>query len=321
MNFQRVTSGFMNQNVLNNLVTNRDLLMDLQRKIASGKEFERASDNVFAATTVLSSNSSLGKIENYLKNIDNARSEIEIADKAILTTLEAVHKTRELTIQGLNATSGEDELSLIGDQLEQIIEHVKELANTKFGSKYLFGGQNTNSVPFTPGMNPGEIQYNGSMDGSPDRRVEIAEGVVITVNKGGDEVFGYYYTDDQGTPAPGDDTLEEKGLLATLITLREEYKAGNQDKDVIRQKLDELDNDMAKLLEVQSSLGGLLERLDITEQIHEGDRINLTDSKSKVQDVDFAKAISDLKFQETALQASLQVSSRIIQPSLLNYMR
>ena len=77
---------------------------------------------------------------------------------------------------------------------------------------------------------------------------------------------------------------------------------------------------MATLLEVQSSFGGMLARLDITEQTHEEDIINLTDEKSKVQDVDFAKAISDLQFQETALQASLQVSARIIQPSLMNYL-
>ncbi len=321
MNYQRITSGYMNNTVLNNLVTNRDLLMELQRKIASGREFQRASDSVFSATTVMNANSSLGRIDTFLKNINVAKSEIEIADKSILTTLETIHKARELTIQALNVTSGEEEMDLIGVQIEQLIEQVRDLGNTKFGSKYLFGGQNTNTAPFTDGPNAGEIQYNGSSDGSYERQVEISEGVFITMNKGGDDVFGYYYTGDHDNNPGTPDTLEGKGLLQTLITLREEYKAGNQDKDVIRQKLANLDDDMATLLEVQSSLGGLLERLEITEQIHTGDEINLTETRSKVQDVDFAKAISDLKFQETALQASLQVSSRIIQPSLLNYLR
>lgn len=319
MNYQRITNGYMNETVLNNLVTNRDLLMELQRKIASGKEIQRASDDVFSATTIIDSNKNLGKIDTFLKNIDAAKSEIEIADKSILTTLEAVHKTRELTVQALNATSGADEMNIIGVQVEQLIEQVKELGNTKFGQKYLFGGQVTDTAPFTdpnPGSSPKEVQYNGSSDGTSGRQIEIAEGVFITLNKGGDEVFGYYYEDP---PASG--TYTGQGLLETLITLREEYRNGNQDKDVIRQKLADLDEDMRGLLEVQSSLGGLLERLEVTKQIHTGDRINLTDSKSKVQDVDFAKAISDLKYQETALQASLQVSSRIIQPSLLNYLR
>jgi len=319
MNFQRVTSGYMNQNVLNNLVTNRDMLMELQRKIASGKEFERASDNVFGATTILGSNANLGKIETYLKNINTAKAEIETADKSLLTTLEAVHKARELTIQGLNATSGEKEMNLIGSQIEQLAEQVKDIGNTKFGTKFIFGGQNTGTAPFsTP--DTGEVQYHGSSDGTHERTVEISEGVSITMNMAGDEVFGYYYTGDHDDDPLTADTLEGEGLLSTLLTLREELRPGNQDKDVIRQKLEDLDNDMSTLLEAQSTLGGLIERLDITEQIHKDDKINLTDSKSKVQDVDFAKAISDLKFQETALKASLQVSARIIQPSLMNFM-
>ncbi|HSA05580.1 MAG TPA: flagellar hook-associated protein FlgL [Candidatus Gastranaerophilales bacterium] len=310
---QRITNGYLNENVLSNLVTNRDKLIELQRKIASGKEIENASDNVFSATTILNSNFSLGKIDVYLKNINTAKSEIETADKALLTTLDSVHKSRELTIQALNATSGAEEMGIIGSQINQLLQQVKDIGNTQFGTKYIFGGQNTNSAPFSVPAD-GEIKYNGSSDGTPERDIEIAKSVTITMNIGGDELFGYYYEDPAN---PG--TYLEQGLIGTLTTLKQELE-GAQDKDVIRTKLEELDLELQGLLEAQSTFGGLLSRLEITQQLHKDDEINLTDVKSQVQDVDFAKTISDLQFQETALKASLQVSARVIQPSILNYL-
>lgn len=313
MPYQRITNNYINASVINNLITNRELLIDLQRKISSGKEIENASENVFSAATIMRSNTSLGKIETYLKNIQSAKSEINAAEGTIQNTLESVHKTRELVVQALNATSGIPEMNLIGNELEQIRQQVIEAGNTKFGSTHLFSGQNTTTVPFQNGTNPGEIQYMGSAGSSGGREVEIAEGIKVQVNLGGDEVFGYYYTDGGGT-------LQENGLIATLTGLCNQLKSANPDKEAIKTQLGNLDNDLNTLLSAQSTLGGILSRLDITEQIHKENRINIIETKSGVQDVDMAKAISDLTFQQTALQASLQVSASVIQPSLLNYL-
>jgi len=320
MGYQRITESYMNQSVISNLITNRNMLIELQKKISSGKEIDRASQDVFSATTILGANSALGRIDTYLNNINLARSELETADQAVLTTLDSIHKVRELTIQGLNATSGPNELNIIAKQIEQLLEQTKDMGNTKFGTKFIFGGQNTSAAPFTDGINPGEIQYNGSTDGTAERTVEITEGISLVINMGGDEIFGYYYTGDHDNNAATPDTTEGQGLLATLIILKEEMEKADPDKDIIRDQLTALNDDLATLLQSQSTLGGMLTRLDITEKIHGDDQINLTDAKSKAQDVDMAKAISDLKFQETALQASLQVSARIIQPSIMNYL-
>jgi flagellar hook-associated protein 3 FlgL len=321
MPYQRITNNYINSSVMNNLINNRELLIDLQKKISSGKEIENPSENVFSAATIMRSDTSLGKIETYLKSINSAKSEIDASDSTIQNTLESIHKSRELVVQALNATSGDTEMNLIGNEIEQIRQQIVEAGNTKFGSTYLFSGQSTTTVPFQPGMNPGEIEYKGSTDGTPGRSMEIADGITVQVNLSGDDVFGYYYTDDNGTPAnPLDDTVKSKGLLGSLPTLSKELALPNPDKEKLRQQLANLDTDLNTLLSAQSTLGGLSSRLDITQKVHEDNKINITEIKSGVQDVDMAKAISDLSYQQTALQASLQVSASVIQPSLLNYL-
>jgi len=323
--YQRITNNYINENVLNNLYTNRDVLVDLQKQIASGRRFERTSEDVLSSITVISSDSTLGKIENYLKNLQYAKSEIETTDAAIVNSMDALHKARELTIQGLNATSGTEELNMMAAQIEQIILQIKDIGNTKYGTKFIFGGKETSTPPFTepvvtaPSTGTG-IQYNGSPNTSYERNVEISEGVTISVNLCGIDIFGEHYTEDpDGVPDNGDEVTTSSGLLGALSVIQEQMASANPDKDIIRAQLDNLDSSLTNLLSNQATLGSILTRLGITESIHKDDKITVIDTKSGAQDIDYAKVISDLKFQEAALQASLQVGAQIIKPSLLNY--
>jgi len=319
MQYTRVTSRYTSESLVNNLLYNRSKLVDLQTQISSGKRITRASDDVLAGISVVSTNNSLGKISNYLKNIDNAQGEIDATDKALLTAIDSIHTAKELTIQALNDTSGTEELTMMNSQVKQIIEHLKDLGNTKYGTKFIFGGLQTEPTPFTSPVD-GEVQYNGSAYGSHERVVEISEGVTVPINVSGDQVFGYYYNSDDDNDPLTPDVLHSQGLFGTLMTLSNEMGSATPDKDVIRTQLDNLENDLQTVLNAQAQVGSLSNRLEMTKSSLEEQKINFTKIKSSAEDIDMAKAISDLQFQQTALQASLQVSANIIQPSLLNYL-
>jgi flagellar hook-associated protein 3 FlgL len=313
MQYTRVTNSYTSDSVIRNLLSNRSKLVDLQTQISSGKRITKVSDDVLAGISVVSTNNSLGKIDNYLKNIDNAQGELNVTDSTLTTLIESVQKARELTVQASNASSGTEELQSIKAQIDQIIAQVKDIGNTKYGTTYIFGGLNTESAPFTSPAT-GEVKYNGSPDGSLGRTIEVSEGVTVPINVTGDKIFGEYYNT---LPGP---VLHASGLLNTLTTLSNELGKAAPDQDVIRAKLDDFDTDLQTITNAQSQLGGISNRLDMTKTSLQDNKINLTAIKSGAEDIDMAKTISDLQFQQTALQASLQVSAKIIQPSLLNYM-
>lgn len=319
MQYTRVTNGYMSEMVIQNLLTNRSKMVDLQAQISSGKRISKPSDDVIASISVVSANNSLGKIDNYLKNINNAQSELEVVDKALSSTVDEVHKATELTVQALNASSGNEELATINAQIKQIIEQVKSVGNTKFGNKFIFGGFKTDSAPFEVPAT-GEIQYTGSPSSNSQRNIEISDGVTVPVNISGDQVFGYYYTGDHDNNVATPDTLDGEGLLKTLTLLSNELVAANPDKAVIREQLANLENDLQTVVNAQTEMGSISNRIDSTKSFLEDDQININKIKSGAEDIDMAKAISDLQFQQTSLQASLQVSAQIIQPSLLNYL-
>jgi len=318
MQYTRVTTRYTSENLVNNLLSNRSKLVDLQTQISSGKRITRASDDVLAGISVVSTNNSLGKIKNYLKNIDNAQGEIDATDKALLTAIDSIQTSKELTIQALNDTSGTEELALMNSQIKQIIQNIKDLGNTKYGTKFIFGGLQTEPTPFTSPVD-GEVQYNGSPYGSHERLVEISEGVSVPINISGDQVFGYYYNSDDDNDPMTPDVLHSQGIIGTLSALSKEMGSATPDKDVIRTQLENLNNDLQTVLNAQAQVGSISNRLEMTKSSLQDQQINFTKIKSAAEDIDMAKAISDLQFQQTALQVSLQVSANIIQPSLLNY--
>lgn len=319
MGYTRITNGYMTEMVVQNLLTNRNKLVDLQSQISSGKRITKPSDDVLSSISVVSTNSSLGKIDNYLKNLSNAKNELDVTEKTLSMALDSINRAKELTVQAANASAGPQELSAINAEIEQIIEQVKNFGNTKFGTNYIFGGFKTDSPPFgVPAA--GEIEYTGSAYGSHEREVEINDGVTIAVNLSGDQVFGYYYTGDHDNNVVTPDTLDGQGLIRTLSMLSTELQAATPDKDVIRTRLDDLETDLNTVLNALSQVGSISTRIDLTQDSLENDKVNLTKIKSDAEDIDMAKAISDLQFQQTALEASLSVSAQIIQPSLLNFL-
>lgn len=313
MNYTRITSRLMNDNIIRNLMTNRSQLNQTQEQIASGKRVTTPSDDPTATIGILNSKTTLSKIENYLNNTNMAESELEITDKAILSAVEVVHRVKELTVKAANVTTGKEELTAINGELEQLIQQVKDIGNTKFGNKYVFGGVKTELEPFTTETNG--IKYNGTPEtGEYKRLMEIGDNITIEMNVSGDQLFGQSYEDLTATPP-----VVGKGLLNTLTKLSNELKAASPNPDNIRSKLTDLENDLTNLLDNQAAVGGIISRLDMTKLKLEDDSLTVKKFKSSVEDIDLAQSITELNFQQTALQASLQVSAKVIQPSLLNF--
>ncbi|EKE03821.1 MAG: flagellar hook-associated protein FlgL [uncultured bacterium] len=311
----RVTNRSMSDVIINNLLTNRSKLYELQEQISSGKLVTKPSQNPTSAMSILSDRSSLFQIDNYVKNIKQAESELEITDKAILSAVDVIHRARELTVQASNLSSGPNELAAINFEIEQLINTVKDLGNTKFGGKYIYGGLVTEDAPFQT-VGTDQIQYMGTPSaGNYQRQVEITKGVTIDLNLAGDAIFGQYYESAPGPPP----VMTGSGLIQTLTTLSQELEAVPTNYENIRTKIDDLETDLHTLLNAQAQIGGTLSRLEMTKNKLEEDNISYTKRKSSLEDVDLAKAISDVQFQETALQSSLSVSAKVVQFSLLDY--
>lgn len=94
-----------------------------------------------------------------------------------------------------------------------------------------------------------------------------------------------------------------------------------KDESVIQTSLGKLDMHLDKVLTVMGELGGKNNRVEFIKTRVEENEITFTSLLSKVQDVDMAEAIMYFKNLENIYRASLSVGSKVIQPSLVDFIR
>lgn len=94
---------------------------------------------------------------------------------------------------------------------------------------------------------------------------------------------------------------------------------GADDNNAIQTALDKLDLHLDRVLTVAGEIGGKTNRVDFIKSRVEENEITFTSLLSKVQDVDMAEAIMYFKNLENIYRASLSVGSKVIQPSLVDF--
>ncbi len=83
----------------------------------------------------------------------------------------------------------------------------------------------------------------------------------------------------------------------------------------------DIDQALGHLLEVRVAVGARLNSVDTTRAENESVQLQLQETLSEVQDLDYPEAISRLQFQMTTLQALQQTFTRVEELSLFNYLR
>lgn len=104
--------------------------------------------------------------------------------------------------------------------------------------------------------------------------------------------------------------------LQALITALD-----TKDDSVIQASLTRLDVHLDRVLTVVGEIGGKTNRIEFVMNRVEENHITFTGLLSKVQDVDMAEAIMYFKNLENIYRASLSVGSKVIQVSLVDFIR
>lgn len=301
----RITTQMTSDLYLNSINSNLSNIYDLYAQISSGKSLTSVSQDPVAATKVIGYNVDLGKLSDYSNNIASASEEIDVAYDTLDLINDNLTRINELTIQASSSVNSEESLEAIRLEIEQRTQTIADLANTQYQGKYIFAGTNTSSVPYTldEDLNP---TYNGTSDeGSWERSLEISSGTTMTVNINGESIFGD----------------ETSGIFATLAELNSIMSDPDSTVTDISNMLGSVQEGLDSVISAQSSLSSKAQRLDATLSINESMQLSVTSAKSALEDTDLTEAASELTKYQTALEASMTVSSTMLQQiSLLNYL-
>ena len=301
----RVTNKLMADTVTGNLFKNIERLLKAQTVLSSGKKINKPSDDPIGMGKVLDYRKSISSIDQYNRNIAHGESWLDVTESTLDAVGDSLMRAKELALSQANATANADSMNAVAEEVKAIYDHILQLANTKLGNSYIFAGHKTDTIPFSRDENY-NATYHGNVAGGDEIKIIVGENVNITINTNGDEVFA-------------DPDVAGVNIFEVLRDLKDGLEGNNTDE--ISGQIGLLDDAFDQVLEARSDVGATLNRLEATENHWADFKLNIQQLLSDTEDADIIKATTDLASQETAYQASLAASARIIQSSLMDFLR
>ncbi|HEX2770339.1 MAG TPA: flagellar hook-associated protein FlgL, partial [Geobacteraceae bacterium] len=143
----RITDSMRFNTMVNNLNNTQSDYNEISEQIATQKKVNRASDDPAAATRILDIQRGKAAIEQYKQNMDISRSWISATETTLSSASDMLNTAMGIALgsAGADAATRENAAANIQD----IIDSMRSLANTKWGDRYLFSGTREDVAPFT----------------------------------------------------------------------------------------------------------------------------------------------------------------------------
>lgn len=296
MTAYRVTERSIATNVLTGLQSNLQRLGDIQQQLSSGKRVSQPSDSPTDAVAIMQYRGELAKVQQYSRNADDALGWLGTVDSSVSDLINQVQRARELVLTGMSNGAGgsPDARAGLAAEVDQLRASAIGVANTRYLDRPVFGGTTAGTAALDSAGN-----YLG--DNGVVMRT-VGDNIKVTVGESGTTFFG----------SGSNQLFTVLSDISTHLTTDPTQLSGD---------LDRLDTAMHTLQTAQSTVGARYNQVDQMQQAA-NDRVDaLTAQLSDAQDIDLPKTISDMALQQTAYQAALGAAAKVVQPSLVDFLR
>jgi flagellar hook-associated protein 3 FlgL len=312
----RVTNALVTRSLSRRLLENQRLLAEAQERVATGKKVQKMSDDPTAGSAIMQASGQLRGIEQYTRNVDHLATRLDAEDSALAQLTDLMTRARELGVATVGATSDAAGRRAAGAELRQLLGQVVNIGNTKLGDDYLFGGIGDNGrAPFTlPTRQADGTTTFTQMDPPADpadpptpripsgeRQYEIAAGQTMAGPHAGGKVFL-----DSGM-------LDALHRLATAMETDQTADMGGAMRD--------LDGAFADVQALVGEIGARQTQADIVRAGLTALKDTFTTQKSGLSEVEMEQAITEMVQRQTAYQAAMLASSKVMGLSLAEYLR
>jgi flagellar hook-associated protein 3 FlgL len=297
----RVTAAMTARHTIRDLNGGMNTLNALQRKMSSGMEITRPSDDPYGTSRALALRGEVEGLQQYQRNVDDGTAWLNASDAALGKIGDALQRVRELLIGGGSDSAGPRAREAAAAEIDQLIESIKQEANVQYAGRYIFAGTATETRPYDTATDV----FAGNRDLI---QREIGPGVMLDVNVDVSQVFG----NGQGAA----DNL----LLHTLRDISDDLRSGDgarlRSTDITR-----LDANLDALNDVRADVGARTNRLTIAAGRLSALEQNSIELLSNVQDADTVKTLIDYTTQQSAYNMALKAGANVVQTSLMDFLR
>jgi flagellar hook-associated protein 3 FlgL len=297
----RITTSMISRGVLADLNDVSARMSNTQRKMATGKELTRPSDDPFAVGRALGLRTEFEGLGQYRRNAAEAEAWTSASDTTLGSITDIAQRARELLLQGANGTATPSQRTTIANEIDQLIDAAKENANATSAGRSLFAGTATDVKPYTTASDA----YAGN---GGDIVRSIGPGVSVIVNVRASDILG------NGADGKMLNSLRDVAAHLRGGAAADQAALGGTDIVAIDRSIDDLLSKRAQIGATANRVSAADSRLA---ELTEGVRGLL----SKTEDADMAATLVDYSMQQSVYQSALRAGAGIVQASLMDFLR
>ncbi len=326
----RVTENTNYDVVRDSIRRSKERMETLQGQSATLKKLNAPSDDPVGSVKVLELRTDKVNNDQYQVNSKIAEAFLNNSDQAVSELSEIVLRAKEIALgQASGASSNEDTRIGVSEEVTQLFNQAVSVSNRNVANRFLFGGYKTTQPP---------VDMNGQYRGDRGQMMlETSKDVFVTINIPGMDVFNTEpeqvfraqqseqerkengETISERAPASKADEEANVNLFDQLQSLRIALLSG--DIEGVRQSLEKFDSLHRKLVAVRAQIGSRAQGIQSANQAIERNNITNAMLSSSLEDADMVQVVSDLAKEETVFRSALATSRKLIQPTLLDFLR
>ncbi len=300
----RVSTSFLYDTALSSMQDSNTRLEKLTFQLTSGLKSESFGD-LGADTNQLLNLKDLQKTAGtYIKNIETANARLEATENALQSLSDIILEASQLWTLAANENSAEIRAGM-APKAEGLAKSFVNTLKTRFDGRYIFSGMAGNNAPITvsatantyPGDPPPTTYYQGD-----SAKMQVVTGTSL--------VEEYGVTGDHMAFA-----RMKSGLEALW------YGLSNNSTSDIDNAIDQLEQAQEDLNGVLGDIGGQLNSFDLMKERHENSNLFLQNRIDDLEKADTAEAMTKFTQEQSILESSMLVITRLNGLSLLDFIR
>ena len=296
----RVTHSTIQRSTLANLQASLAAGARLQAQMSSGTKISVPSDDPAGAHDLLRLRVDLRAVTQYERNRADGDAWLATVDEAVRESLSITNATRVLVVRAENGSLSADAREALAAEVEARRDELLQQANATYSGRQVFAGTSKDPA-FTvdPAATPPYV-FNGFAGATVTR--EVGPGATVRVDADGGQTFG-----------TGDDSV-----FAVLDRVAAAIRSGSTDMST---HLDAVDGRISAMLEQVASVGARHGQVIAAKDVLMARTVTLKEQIGGIEDIDLAQITLDVQAQEVAYRGALGAAAKVLQPSLLDFLR
>jgi flagellar hook-associated protein 3 FlgL len=291
-------------------------LDNLENEVTTGLSVQAPSDNPDAMVTTLNDLASQSAEQQYSSNITTLQSQANSVYGVLQSLQSIVSQAQSIVTEAGSGTATQTTLNDYAGQITALIQQAAQLVNSQDPEtgQYLFGGTDSGQQPFTVTTNSSGdvtgVAYNGNstVDSS-----EIGPGITVSVGVPGVNNSG------SGTQGLITDSRTGADLFNHLISLQNDLLAGDTSA-ISGTDATNLQDDENNMTYQVASNGNVQTRLSTASSFASNQITSLNQGVSNASSTDVVQAMTQLNQVQESYEAALEVTSRVMEVSLVDFL-